>query len=36
MVQVQGEQGVELEAVVGLIEDDPGLQNIYMNVATQG
>jgi transcriptional/translational regulatory protein YebC/TACO1 len=33
MVQVEGEQSIELEAVVGLIEDDPGLQNIYMNVA---
>ena len=33
MVQVQGEQGIELDAVVDSIEDDPGLQNIYMNVA---
>jgi transcriptional/translational regulatory protein YebC/TACO1 len=33
MVQVQGEQCIELDAVVESIEDDPGLQNIYMNVA---
>lgn len=32
MVQVQGEQSSELDAVIGSIEDDPGLQNIYMNV----
>ena len=33
MVKLQEEQSIELENVVSLIEDDPGLQNIYMNVA---
>lgn len=33
MVQVQGQQGIELDAVIDSIEDSPGLQNIYLNVA---
>lgn len=34
IVELQEEQGAELDAIVISIENDPGLQNIYMNVAS--
>jgi transcriptional/translational regulatory protein YebC/TACO1 len=33
MIELKDDQSAELEIIVGSIEDDPGLQNIYMNVA---
>lgn len=33
MIELQDDQIAVLETIVGSIEDDPGLQNIYLNVA---
>jgi len=33
MVELQEEQSTELDIIIDSIENDPGLQNIYMNVA---
>lgn len=33
IVELQEEQTTELDAIIGSIEDDPALQNVYLNVA---